>query len=110
VLHDAVRITEHRVDVAFSIVQVCMIAPKGVNCGCENYTAPAGAVTASTDTSVVGIVANQSALTAAVASSPALTSAAQNATGNANGLQRAHSQAWQHLISTWSSLCSCSAR
>ena len=84
----------------FPIVQVCMIAPKGVNCGCENYVAPAGDVSASTDTSVVGIVANQSALTAAVASPPSLTSAAQNATGGTNGLQRACSQACQFLMST----------
>ena len=76
-----------------------MIAPKGVNCGCENYTAPAGSVPASTDTSVVGIVANQSALAAAVASPASLTGTAQNATGSANGLQRAPSRAWQHLAS-----------
>ena len=90
----AVCSTRHGVSVAQCLkLQVCMIAPKGLNCGCENYTAPAGDVTASTDTSVVGIVANQSALTAAVASPASLTGAAQDATGGAKGLQRAHCQA-----------------
>ena len=72
-------------------VQVCMIAPKGLNCGCEDYVVPAGAVIASTDTGIVGIVSNQSALTAAVASPPPLVGAVQNFTSGGTGLQRARS-------------------
>ena len=70
---------------------MCNIAPKGLNCGCENYVAPGGAAEdASTDTSVVSIVANQSALSASVASPPSLVpEAALNVTGGADGLQRA---------------------